>query len=116
MLYERSSWWMERHFGGKQTENSMIATTAPVFKTRLSARGRAAALSVTLLLAALATPATAETAAERAACRPDVYRLCAGEIPSRPRIVACLARKRSQLSPACAEVFRPGGGGSGSGR
>jgi hypothetical protein len=103
-------------FGGKQTENSMIATTGQVFTTRLSARARAAALSATLLLAALATPATAETAAERAACRPDVYRLCAGEIPSRTRIVACLARKRSQLSPACAEVFRPGGGGSGSGR
>ena len=92
--------------GGKQTEISMIAILRHDLATRLLVQGRRAAVSAALLLAALATSATAETAEERAACRPDVYRLCAGEIPSRSRIVACLARKRSQLSAACAQVFQ----------
>ena len=87
----------------------MHSTPRHDLATRLSIRARGAALCAALALAALATPATAETAEERAACRPDVYRLCAGEIPSRVRIVACLARKRSQLSAACAQVFRVSG-------
>ncbi len=43
--------------------------------------------------------------AQRKACTPDVYRLCAGEIPSVSKITACLRRKRDNLSPACAAVF-----------
>jgi hypothetical protein len=45
---------------------------------------------------------------EREACTPDVFRLCAGEIPSVKRIVACLNAKRSQLSPACRVVMNGG--------
>ncbi len=48
---------------------------------------------------------------DEAACRPDVFRLCAGEIPNRGRIIACMERRRSQLSPACAQVFNPPNGG-----
>jgi hypothetical protein len=69
----------------------------------------AVALACVLAVAAGVAAAVAETAEERAACRPDVFRLCAGEIPNRSRIVACLFRKRSQLSPPCAAVFsQPG--------
>jgi hypothetical protein len=39
--------------------------------------------------------------AQRRACTPDVYRLCAGEIPSVPKITACLRRKKASLSDAC---------------
>jgi hypothetical protein len=49
--------------------------------------------------AALATPA------QRKACTPDVYRLCAGEIPNVRAITNCLRRKKANLSEACRAVF-----------
>ncbi len=45
------------------------------------------------------------TPAQRKACTPDVYRLCAGEIPSVSKITACLRKKRDRLSEACRAVF-----------
>ena len=45
------------------------------------------------------------TPEQRRACTPDVYRLCAGEIPNARAITACLRRQRSSLSSACAAVF-----------
>ena len=42
---------------------------------------------------------------QRRACTPDVYRLCAGEIPNVRAITACLRRQRASLSPACAAAF-----------
>jgi hypothetical protein len=45
------------------------------------------------------------TPAQRAACRPDVYRLCAGEIPNVRAITACLRKNASRLSEGCAAVF-----------
>jgi hypothetical protein len=43
----------------------------------------------------------------RAACTPDVFRLCSEFIPNADKITACLAAKKSQLSPACRKVFDP---------
>lgn len=43
--------------------------------------------------------------AQRKACTPDVYRLCAGEIPSVAKITSCLRRKKASLSDACRAVF-----------
>ena len=54
-------------------------------------------------------PVLAATAEERAACTPDVFRLCSSEIPNVERIVACMKRERPKLSPTCARVFRPDG-------
>ena len=48
---------------------------------------------------------TDATPSERAACTPDVFRLCSAEIPSVDRIVACLVAKRAHLSTACKAVF-----------
>ena len=45
------------------------------------------------------------TPEQRRACTPDVYRLCAGEIPNVRAITACLRRQKTSLSPACAAVF-----------
>ena len=45
------------------------------------------------------------TPEQRKACTPDVYRLCAGEIPNVRAITACLRRQRASLSAACAAVF-----------
>lgn len=43
---------------------------------------------------------------QRAACTPDVFRLCSSEIPSVDRIVACLKKQRTSLSPGCQAVFK----------
>lgn len=45
------------------------------------------------------------TPEQRRACRPDVYRLCAGEIPSVTKITACMRRNKANLSEACKAVF-----------
>jgi hypothetical protein len=45
------------------------------------------------------------TPEQRRACTPDVYRLCAGEIPNVAAITACLRRKKASLSDACRTVF-----------
>jgi hypothetical protein len=49
--------------------------------------------------AELATPE------QKRACTPDVYRLCAGEIPNVKAITACLRRQKASLSEACRAVF-----------
>jgi hypothetical protein len=65
-------------------------------------------LAVALLLAlfstgsALAAPGTPE---QKRACTPDVYRLCAGEIPNVRAITSCLRRQKAGLSQACRAVF-----------
>ncbi|ACA16986.1 hypothetical protein M446_2546 [Methylobacterium sp. 4-46] len=59
-----------------------------------------------LLSVAAATASRAEgTAAQRAACTPDVFRLCSSEIPDVGRIKACLRRERVNLSSGCQAVF-----------
>jgi hypothetical protein len=66
------------------------------------------ALALALFLAlfvtgsALADIATPE---QRRACTPDVYRLCAGEIPNVRAITNCLRRQKANLSEACRAVF-----------
>ena len=45
------------------------------------------------------------TPEQKKACTPDVYRLCAGEIPNVRAIIACLRRQKSNLSEACRAVF-----------
>lgn len=70
-------------------------------------------LSATVFLAgllAIATSASAQseyqgTPSQRSSCRPDVYRLCAGEIPNVRAITACLRKNYSRLSAGCAAVF-----------
>ena len=59
-------------------------------------------LSLVTFGSALADIATPE---QRRACTPDVYRLCAGEIPNVRAITACLRRQKGNLSDACRAVF-----------
>jgi hypothetical protein len=59
-----------------------------------------------LALCVAAGPAFAQgTAAQRAACTPDVFRLCSGDIPNVSRIVACLKREKPKLSAGCGQVI-----------
>lgn len=67
------------------------------------------ACALVLALACHATPGAAATAEERAACTPDVFRLCSSEIPNVEKIIACMKRERPKLSPACRAVFHPDG-------
>jgi hypothetical protein len=64
--------------------------------------------SVVLALA-LATFSTSSfaigTAEQRAACTPDVFRLCSSEIPNVPKIVACLKQQKPNLSRPCQAVM-----------
>jgi hypothetical protein len=45
------------------------------------------------------------TARQRAACKPDVYRLCKLYIPSHDGITYCLHKYIEQLSPNCRAVM-----------
>jgi hypothetical protein len=42
---------------------------------------------------------------DQMACTPDVYRLCAGEIPDEDAITVCLRQHKPQLSAGCRAVF-----------
>ncbi len=78
------------------------------FLARFSLFRRRIAPALGLLLAFFcAGSAAAEpgTPAQRRACTPDVYRLCAGEIPNVRAITACLRRQKENLSEACKAVF-----------
>jgi hypothetical protein len=69
------------------------------------------ASTVGLFLTLFAATAHAQgTPEQRRACTPDVYRLCAGEIPNARAITACLRRNRASLSEACRSVFDQAGG------
>ena len=45
------------------------------------------------------------TAAQRAACKPDFDKYCAGTMPGGGRILACLNKQRDQLSDACKKAL-----------
>jgi hypothetical protein len=73
---------------------------------RLFGSRRASTLVFLLTLIASSSAAAQQgTPEQRRACTPDVYRLCAGEIPNARAITACLRRQKSSLSPGCAAVF-----------
>jgi hypothetical protein len=79
----------------------MARITAPRSHIR-----RAATLGLFLVLSAAGSASAQQgTAEQRKACTPDVYRLCAGEIPNARAITSCLRRQKGSLSPACAAVF-----------
>ena len=58
---------------------------------------------------AATTPSYAQqhggSAEDQLACTPDVYRLCAGNIPDEDAITDCLRQHRPQLSAGCRAVF-----------
>ena len=65
---------------------------------------------VALMVLALAYPTLASaqhqgSLEDQIACTPDVYRLCSAQVPNEDAIVACLARSKAALSPACRRVF-----------
>jgi hypothetical protein len=87
--------------GAAAMQARFARSAAPFFRY-----GRASALGfVLVLIAGGSVSAQQGTPEQRKACTPDVYRLCAGEIPNVRAITACLRRQRSSLSAACAAIF-----------
>lgn len=66
---------------------------------------RASTLGLFLTLFAGGSAFAIGTPEQRKACTPDVYRLCAGEIPNVRAITACLRRQKANLTEACKAVF-----------
>ena len=77
-------------------------------KSRKRAK-RASALGIFLTIVAASSASALGTPEQRQACTPDVYRLCAGEIPNVRAIIACLQRQRGNLSPACRTAMEQNG-------
>ena len=74
-------------------------------RVQIAVRPLAAALGILLALVSASAAFAAGTPEQRRACTPDVYRLCAGEIPNVRAITACLRRQKASLSEACRAVF-----------
>jgi hypothetical protein len=75
------------------------------FRGTFRAAGFALAVAVSLLGSTGASSAEGFTPEQRAACTPDAFRLCAGDMPNVSAITACMRKNRSSLSPACKAVF-----------
>lgn len=61
-------------------------------------------LSVPVFAQTLAQTAPSESQ-QRLACLGDAFRLCAGSIPDRAKIRACLGQRHDQLSDGCRVVY-----------
>jgi len=69
---------------------------------------RLSTIAAPLVLLVISMPAQSfalGTVSERAACTPDVFRLCSAEIPDVDRIIACMKANHSSLSKECREVM-----------
>ena len=67
------------------------------------------AYAILVFALALPAPASAQqhagSADDQLACTPDVYRLCAANIPDEDAITTCLRQHTPQLSAGCKAVF-----------
>lgn len=65
-------------------------------------------LAAILVLAAVSAAGSVQaevTAAERAACTPDAFRLCSSVIPDMGKIIQCLRASKASLSPGCRAAY-----------
>jgi hypothetical protein len=90
------------------THNSQINASGGIAMAVRSRKFRFGVMLGTLLSASVwAAASQAYTPEQEQACRGDAFRLCSAEIPDVERITMCMARNRSQLSPACRAYIRP---------
>ena len=74
------------------------------FVTRL--RQASLILSIAITMAVLsAHPSFAFSAEAQQMCTGDAFKLCSSEIPSIPKITACMISHRAQLSSGCRAVM-----------
>jgi hypothetical protein len=79
------------------------------FRLLSSRCGAAAVLATMLTVFSISSAFAIGTPEQRRACTPDVYRLCAGEIPNVRAITICLQRHRASLSEACRTAMEQSG-------
>jgi hypothetical protein len=77
--------------------------------TSPGARQVAATLVLGMALLSAGSAFALGTPEQRRACTPDVYRLCAGEIPNVRAITVCLQRHKANLSEACRSAMEQAG-------
>jgi hypothetical protein len=75
---------------------------------KLGLAGSAVALVLTLMGSGGARAENPGTPEQQAACTPDAMRLCSAEIPNVPAIIACMKRKRAQVSVECRTAMAKG--------
>jgi hypothetical protein len=63
------------------------------------------ALAVLLCATTASAQENRGTPEQRAACAPDAFRFCIGDIPDPTRVEHCLRQNMSDLSDACRSVF-----------
>ena len=73
-------------------------------------RAQIAVLAALLCTSAASAQENRGTHEQRAACAPDAFRLCAGNIPDPTRVEQCLRQSKSDLSEACRSVFEQSAG------
>jgi len=76
--------------------------------TRTAHTIRRIGLALTLALtvsAAASSSGFAFPSEAREQCTGDAFRLCASEIPSIPKITACMRKNKANLSPGCRAVM-----------
>ncbi len=73
-------------------------------------RAQVAVLAALLCTSAASAQENRGTPEQRAACAPDAFRFCAGNIPDPSRVEQCLRQSKSDLSEACRSVFEQSAG------
>ena len=68
------------------------------------------ALAVLLCATTASAQENRGTPEQRAACAPDAFRLCVGDIPDPTSVEQCLRQNMSDLSDACRAVFEQSAG------
>jgi hypothetical protein len=94
---------------GKSGEIPDMNAKFRLFAKPMKRAKRASLLGIFLTLIAVSSASALGTPEQRRACTPDVYRLCAGEIPNVRAITACLMRQKNNLSPACRTAMEQNG-------
>jgi hypothetical protein len=79
-------------------------------------RTRTAMLAAIIAVASVGAVATAAhaqfepSAADRAACDKDAFKLCMSAMPNKDAVMQCLRGKKAELSPRCRAQFDKRGG------
>lgn len=73
----------------------------------MSGNAKIVLLVASLMVSCSAAHAQGYTADQQALCTDDAFRLCSSAIPDVDRVTACMVQKQAQLSPGCAQFFRP---------
>ena len=75
---------------------------------KIGLAGSAVVMALTLMGLTDARADNPGTPEQQAACTPDAMRLCSAEIPNIPAIIACMKRRRAEVSAECRAAMAKG--------